>query len=277
MRRMPGHTQTDIAVLRPARKPSNRRVTHAMAYVTQHIRTAHTPCAATGPRRFRTHILANNPDSADTDRHLSVGRSREQPRPANPAFQSARRRSNRYTWQYDLTARPVSPCNTSCSAVDGKEQRCSPSGCAEPRRISFASYCRHRCSRSSSAPCCSANPHRAEPLKLGSAAPVCLLPASSPPYPHATGNHGRTSFCVCKCSIRNPAPRYQPGEWDCENWRISLISRRCASAFFGRCGTVNGKPSPTKSSAPLSSALIDHNDVLPSQYARCCGLSRHSV
>ncbi len=258
------------------------------------------------PQQVSRHGHNPKKPSADTNRHLIVGRSRKQTvcryppsahhrqkqratarhrhparaqsaHPTNPAFQSARRRSNRYTWQYDLTARPVSPCNTSCSAVVGKEQRCSPSGYAEPRRISFASYFRHRCSRSSSAPCCSANPHRAEPLKPGSAAPVCLLPASSPPYPHATGNHGRTSFCVCKCSTRNPVPRYQPGEWDCENWRISLISRRCASASFGRCGTVNGKPSPTKSSAPLSSALIDHNDVLPSQHPRCCGLSRHSV
>ena len=43
MRRMPGYTQTGIAVPRPAGKPSNRRVMYAVAYATRHIRTDRTP------------------------------------------------------------------------------------------------------------------------------------------------------------------------------------------------------------------------------------------
>ena len=55
---MPGHTQTGITAPRAAGRPSIRRVMYAVAYAARRIRTASTPCAATGPRRFRTHIPA---------------------------------------------------------------------------------------------------------------------------------------------------------------------------------------------------------------------------
>lgn len=55
---MPGHTQTGITVPRPAGRPSIRRVLYAVACAARRIRTARTPCAATGPCRFRARIPA---------------------------------------------------------------------------------------------------------------------------------------------------------------------------------------------------------------------------
>ncbi|KAB8300811.1 hypothetical protein DSM100238_0538 [Bifidobacterium apri] len=56
--RMPGHTQTCSMAPGQCGKPSVWRTTYVMTCATRHIRIACTPCAATGPRRFRTHILA---------------------------------------------------------------------------------------------------------------------------------------------------------------------------------------------------------------------------
>ncbi|KAB8294466.1 hypothetical protein DSM100238_1666 [Bifidobacterium apri] len=94
MRRMPRHTQAGITAPGPARKHSNRRMMYALTCATRHIRTASHAISRNGPvliadthsgrarkwrmriqnrdapgrttphTRFPTHMLANNPSSA---------------------------------------------------------------------------------------------------------------------------------------------------------------------------------------------------------------------
>lgn len=101
MRRMPRHTQAGITAPGPARKHSNRRMMYAVTCAARHIRTASHAISRNGPvliadthsgrarkrrmriqnrdapgrttphTRFPTHMLANNPSSAQPVRKHS--------------------------------------------------------------------------------------------------------------------------------------------------------------------------------------------------------------